>query len=425
MTEVVATAGPSGWGISGTDTRRESQLVGREPDLFIASNISEKKAVELLNEIVVNAVREMASDIHFENQDGRLVVRYRLNGDLKDITEIDSFTGRYVDTKIREKSKLTVNERGIALDSRMSFRVDGRGIDMRVSLLPTRMGASIVCRILDQNGANRRLDDVWMSAEVRKQFRAILEKPDGLFLMTGPTGSGKTSTLYAALNEVNTRERKILTIEDPVEYRMAGACQVEVSRELSFATALRSSLRQDPDVILVGEIRDSETAKTALQAAMTGHLVFSTLHANDAASTLTRLTDLGVDAFTLGASIRGVVAQRLAPKLCLDCKVMTPLKGCERDWVIECGQDGDALYGMQSEDGCEKCNGRGIVGRVPVIEMIIKSDAIRHAIESGSVEAIEKAAVGQAQYETLEQCAVRMAREGIIPLTAAKFIGGA
>lgn len=416
---------PTGWGDSGHDARRNAQVVGREPDLFIASNVSERPAVDILNMVVVDAVRRMASDIHLESQEDGLLVRYRINGDLQDIQKIDPFIARYVDTKIREKSKLTVNERNIALDSRMSFRIDDRAVDMRVSLLPTRTGASIVCRILDQSGANRRLSDVWMSDKVRAEFDSILNKPDGILLMTGPTGSGKTSTLYAGLNEVNTRERKILTIEDPVEYRMTGACQVEVTRDLSFASALRSSLRQDPDVILVGEIRDSETAKTALQAAMTGHLVFSTLHANNAASTLTRLTDLGVDPFTLGASIRGVVAQRLAPRLCPHCKVMTTLNGLEKEWVSSCGHDGDAEYGMVNESGCNECGHRGIVGRVPVIEMIVRSDAIRHAIETGSVEAIEKAAAEQQQYETLEQCAIRLAKEGVIPLTAAKYIGGA
>lgn len=414
-----------GWGTT-TNDRLDSKAVGREPDLFIAASPAEKGAVDLLNKVVVDAVNLGASDIHFESQEEGMLIRFRVNGDLEDIKLVDTFMGKYIDIKLREKGKLTVNERGTALDSRMSFRVDGNPVDMRMSLLPTRMGASVVCRILDQSGANRRLADVWMHPKVREQFHSILGKPEGMFLMTGPTGSGKTSTLYAALNEVNTRERKILTIEDPVEYRLAGANQVEITRELSFAQALRSALRQDPDIILVGEIRDSETAKTALQAAMTGHLVLSTLHANSAAATLTRLTDLGIDPFTLGASICGVVAQRLAQRLCDACKVMRPLNEYEQQWVSGLGMDPHAQYGDKGhDDDCPHCDGRGVKGRLPVMEMIIKTDALRHAIESGSVKAIEQAAAHQDQYESLGQCATRMAQEGLIPFSSAAYIGGA
>lgn len=419
----MAERAPAGWGSAGNDVRRDAAVVGREPDLFIASNSNERTTVEFLNKTIVDAVRNGASDIHFENHEGCMLVRYRLNGELEDIAQVDAFMGRLLEMKLREKARLTVSERNVALDSRMSFRVDDRPVDMRVSVLPTRMGMSVVCRILDQNGANRRLADVWMSPAVRAEFEAVLGKPDGIFLMTGPTGSGKTSTLYAALNEVNTRNRKILTIEDPVEYRLKGACQVEVSRDLTFAGALRASLRQDPDVILVGEIRDAETAVTAMQAAMTGHLVFTTLHANNAPSTLTRLTDLGIDPFTLGAAIQGVVAQRLAPLLCDHCKKMVPLSSYEKAWVEKAGHDPEALYAEKV--GCEQCGGRGIKGRVPVIEMLVRSDEIRYAIEAKSVTEIEAAARLQPQFETLEQCSIRMAKEGLIPLSAAKYIGGA
>lgn len=417
---------PEGWGTGHNDKRQESRQVGLEPDLFMAANQAEQTVVSMLNGIVIDATAQSASDIHFEAHDSGTIIRFRLNGRLVDIKEVDNFAGRYIENKIREKAKMTINEKGVALDGRMSFRVEDRPIDMRVSVLPTRKGSSIVCRILDQSGANRRLSQVRMPDIVRQQFAEIMEKPDGLLLMTGPTGSGKTSTLYACLNEVNTRDRKILTIEDPVEYRLEGACQVEVHKTLTFEQALRASLRQDPDVILVGEIRDSETAKTALQAAMTGHLVFSTLHANSAATTLTRLTDLGVDAFTLGASLRGVVAQRLAPMLCNHCKTMKPLTPAERSYVESMGFDGDALYGaIGDSDNCSECRGLGEKGRTPVMEMIVRTDEIRAAIESGSVEEIEAAAKKQPQYQSLAQAALQLAQDGVISLVTAKFTGGA
>lgn len=410
-----------GWG-DPTQKRENSRKVLADPELFLSVNQKEKSIVDKMNMLVQKSIELGASDIHFEGTTLAMDVRFRLNGIMTKIDTFNKYDSQIVEQKVRERCKLPVYERASDQDGRMSFVLPGgHEIDMRVSILPTRTGCSIVCRIIDQTSGSRRLADVEMNSGVRGEFHKILERPDGLFLMTGPTGSGKTSTLYAALNELNTEDRKILTIEDPVEIRLAGTNQVEISNDISFSGALRAALRQDPDVILVGEIRDTETAKTALQAAMTGHLVLSTLHANDAASTLTRLTDLGVDPFTLGACIQGVIAQRLAPCVCNDCRVRIEPNEGELAWLQERG------YGIEHEffegEGCESCDKRGTRGRIPIMEMITASPAILAAIETRTTKAVQAAAELQQQYESLERCAMRHAISGRISLKTARSIG--
>ncbi|RMD68841.1 MAG: type II/IV secretion system protein [Gammaproteobacteria bacterium] len=326
---------------------------------------------------------------------------------------------RDMEAKIRMKAKLPLSERRAPLDGRFHIEAEGRMVDMRLSIVPTRTGQSIVCRLLDQANAGRRLDEIDMTPAARKVMDDILAHPNGLFLVTGPTGSGKTTTLYAALNEVNTPERKVITVEDPVEYRLRRGCQINVDETNTFARALRAILRQDPDVILVGEIRDAETARIAVQAAMTGHLVLSTLHANDAATSITRLADLGVDPFTLGVALRAVSAQRLVRRLCT-CAVPVPPGPDEALWLERFGIQGDLFY---VPAGCERC-GDGFAGRIPVIEMIAVDPPVRAAIDQGDVQAIRKAAMAQPQFETLAQAGARLAREGKTTLAEAIRITG-
>jgi type II secretory ATPase GspE/PulE/Tfp pilus assembly ATPase PilB-like protein len=389
----------------------------REPGQFISTGARDEEAVELLNRIFVQAARRGASDVHFEDGDEGCLVRLRLNGRLEELTRIESRVAASMEAKIRMKAKMPLSERRVPLDGRLFVGVDGRMVDVRVSVLPIRTGQSIVCRILDQANAARRLADIDMTAAVRRAIEAAIAEPDGLVLVTGPTGSGKTSTLYAMLNALNGVERKCVTVEDPVEYRLPLACQVNVGPGLGFAEALRAILRQDPDVILVGEVRDAETARIALSAAMTGHLVLSTLHANDAASTLTRLVDLGLDPFTLGTAVRAVIAQRLLRKLCT-CAVREAPGEPERAWLDRHGLF-EAPEGYRRPAGCPACGGSGQAGRVAVMEVIVADRPVRRAVDANDRRAIARAARDQPQYETLAQAGARLAAGGLTTLAEA------
>ncbi len=391
----------------------------KEPGQFISTGTRDAEAVERLNTIFGEAVRMGASDVHIEDTDEGTFVRYRLNGRLVDVDLLPPHLVRDMEAKIRMKAKLPISERLAPLDGRFHVEVGGRMVDMRLSIVPTRTGQSIVCRLLDQANAGKRLDEIDMTPAARKVIDGILSRPDGLFLVTGPTGSGKTTTLYAALNEANTPERKVITVEDPVEYRLRRGCQINVDEKNTFPKALRAILRQDPDIILVGEIRDAETARIAVQAAMTGHLVFSTLHANDAATSMTRLADLGVDPFTLGVALRAVSAQRLVRRLC-SCSVPVPPGPDEALWLERFGIRGELFH---APTGCEKCKD-GFDGRIPVIEMIAVDSAVRAAIDRGDVQAIRQAAMAQPQFETLAQAGARLAREGKTALTEVIRITG-
>lgn len=385
------------------------------PTRFIKAGRNEGEAVELLNQLFDAAARCGASDIHIEDEDADTAIRLRIGGDLQEYRRIDKQTALICDAKIRAVCQMSLQERMAAMDGRMFIEVDSRMVDVRVSVLPSRTGQSIVCRLLDQQNAARRLSGVEMTPSVCSALGGVLAEPDGLVLMTGPTGSGKTSTLYAMLNELNKPEAKIVTVEDPVEYRLTRAVQVNVNERLTFAKALRSILRQDPDIILVGEIRDPETARIAVEASMTGHLVLSTLHANDAPTTLTRLVDLGVDPFTLGAVLRCVIAQRLAKRLCQHCCTPYELSRSERDWLSLYDPDHSGT-GFWHSPGCDQCNHTGIGGRIPVMEMAVGDAAVRLAITKNSRSEIVRAAQRQGQYETLVQAGMRLALDGQISL---------
>jgi type II secretory ATPase GspE/PulE/Tfp pilus assembly ATPase PilB-like protein len=396
----------------------------KEPDEFISTSSGDGRVVALLNDVFREAARTGASDIHLQDGDDDAVVRFRVDGALREARRLTKREMSDVDAKMRMKASVSPSERK-PMDGRIFIAVDDRVVDIRVSWLPIRTGMSIVCRLLDQANATRRIDDVDMSTSVRRVINETLAEPNGLFLVSGPTGSGKTSTLYAMLNRVNTPDRKIITVEDPVEYRLAGACQVNVERPkvgpgghstergVTFASALRAILRQDPDVILIGEIRDAETAKIAVESALTGHLVLSTIHANDAPSTLTRLLDLGVDPFTLGAALRAVVAQRLLPRLCA-CARYTHIPDETARWMSNANPGLSITPGSQFPEkvGCEACAQSGYRGRVPVIELVKSDVGLRDAVATRELQHIERAAHHQAQHETLMQAGLRLAAEG-------------
>jgi len=359
-----------------------------------------------------------ASDIHFEDMETETRIRFRVNGTLQTVERVQKKPfGTEACDKIRARASLAMSDTRRPLDGRFSlhYEEDQISIDVRASFQPIINGSSLVCRILDQRNTMRTIDEINMSDAVRKWIDILLHEPHGLFLVTGPTGSGKTSTLYAMLNALRDDTRKITTIEDPVEYRVPGLCQTNIEGNLTFAEVLRAELRQDPDIILVGEIRDAETALIALQAAMTGHLVLSTVHANDAPATIGRILDLNVDPNTFGAALRGVLAQRLVRRLHDDHDWAPPTEA-ERFWLANHGiERSGERYGIPRE-GQE--NG-GYDGRAPVMELLVCDRTIRNALPLKDVKLLRSIAKHQPQYRTLAEAAAELARTGVTSLTEA------
>lgn len=407
-------------GAMGEDGSDKPDIEPTDGFRFIKTGRGDIEAVEMLNHLFDEAAERGYSDVHLETfEGGKMRVRIRNNGTLYEHHIADEKVAKQSEDKIRMMCKMTLNDRDSPQDGRFSLWTGGRYVDVRTSLVPTRDGVSIVCRLLDQRNANRQLSDLDMPAAVRAAYEMALTRNEGLFLMTGPTGSGKTSTLYACLNEVNTIEKKLITIEDPVEYRLKYAQQFEVSEHRPFGKLLRSSLRQDPEVVLVGEIRDSETAGIAVQASLTGHLVLSTLHTNDAAGAVVRMADLGVDAYTLGTSLLAIVAQRLLNRNCPDCRVEKALSDVDKHWLEQVGYDREWHFFERSEHGCPTCGGKGVKGRVPVMEMIVGSSALRAAIEEGDKRGIEAEAKRQPQFRTLVFAALDASALGASPFREA------
>ncbi|MBE7540580.1 MAG: type II/IV secretion system protein [Opitutaceae bacterium] len=388
------------------------------PDLFISTSSRDAKTVQWLNSLFLSAVRKGASDIHFEDMEQDTRVRFRINGTLTTIESVPRMLSIDAMNKIRARTDLPLSDLRRPLDGRFSldYKNDGVCIDVRASFTPIIHGTSLVCRVLDQRNTLRTIDEIEMTDEVRKWVSILLHEPHGLFLVSGPTGSGKTSTLYAILNALRDETRKISTIEDPVEYRVPGLCQTNIEGNLTFADVLRAELRQDPDVILVGEIRDAETAQIALQASMTGHLVLSTLHANDAAASVGRMLDLGADPSTLGAALRGVLAQRLVRRLA-ERHDMAPPTEAEIFWLqnhdIEVSTDN--VFGVPVENEGED----GYDGRVPVMELIVIDRTVRNVLPLKDPKAIRTVARRQPQYQTLAASAADLARRGLTSVTEA------
>jgi general secretion pathway protein E len=347
---------------------------------------SEAPVVRLVNGLITKAVESHASDVHIEPFEGRVVVRYRIDGILVEVDGPPPSLIPAVISRIKIMSNLNIAERRLPQDGRIQMVVRGKVIDLRVSTMPTLDGESVVLRILDRDSVALDFASLGMAGPNLERLETMLSHPNGVLLVTGPTGSGKTTTLYAALTRLNSPEKKILTVEDPIEYRLSGINQVQVKPGigLSFAHVLRAMLRQDPDIIMVGEIRDGETAEIAVQAALTGHLVLSTLHTNDAASAITRLMDMGVQDFLLTSTLTGVVAQRLVRRLCGNCreKVEVIAQVIEQLGLERFQRDGDIV--LYQPKGCDQCGGRGYSGRTSIVEVLTMTDDLRHLMLQGA-----------------------------------------
>lgn len=344
--------------------------------------------VRLVNQIISNAVTQRASDIHFDPQELELKIRYRIDGVLMTERTLPKHMQNVITARIKIMANLNITESRIPQDGRIKMTVNFKPIDIRVSTLPSIYGEKVVMRVLDLSNAIDRLDKIGFSEENEAMMREMIARPNGIVLITGPTGSGKSSTLYAALNQLNSEEVNIITIEDPVEYQLAGINQVQVNEAvgMTFATGLRSILRQDPDIVMIGEIRDLETAQIAIRASLTGHLVLSTLHTNSAVAALTRLTDMGIEPFLITSSLSGVVAQRLVRRVCRDCQEV--VEPTERERVIF-RQANMEVNEVKRGRGCASCNNTGYRGRIAIHEVLMVDDEIRKLVmESASAAKI-------------------------------------
>ena len=361
-----------------------AEFAGRNQsiDLDELKELSESNPVKkLLNLVLMQAIRDKASDIHFEPFENEYKMRYRIDGVLYEMVPPPKHIAAALSSRIKVMANLDIAERRLPQDGRISLTVQGNPIDLRVSVLPTMFGESVVLRVLDRTQVSFDLEKLGIQQDDLKLVRQLIHKPNGIVIVTGPTGSGKTTTLYSALNELNTVETKLITTEDPVEYDVDGLIQVQMKPDigLTFARCLRSILRQDPDIVLVGEVRDLETAEVAAQASLTGHLVFTTLHTNDAPSSIARLLDLGVEPFLLTATLEGIVAQRLVRKICENCKTKfepTDLQLRELSLTPEDVRGKKFYYGR----GCDRCNKTGYKGRIGIFEIMMFNDELRELI---------------------------------------------
>ncbi len=360
--------------------------------------------VKLLNYILYQAIRDKASDIHLEPFEGDFKIRYRVDGSLFELESPPPHLAEALIARVKVMSDLDIAETRLPQDGRIELTVGGRSVDLRVSTLPTMFGESTVMRVLDRSVVSLSLDNLGLAADVKTRLRAYTDLPHGIVLVTGPTGSGKTTTLYAMLNEANREDTKVITVEDPVEYDLEGIVQVPVNEEIgvTYAGVLRTILRQDPDVILVGEIRDRETAQTAIEASLTGHLVFSTLHTNDAASAITRLIDIGIEPFLLTATVQGILAQRLVRRICGDCKTFYEPGD---DVLRKLGLAADQVLGKKFAygKGCQACNFTGYRGRMAITEILAMDDRLRDLILSGASTTQLQAAALEAGLVPLRQ----------------------
>ncbi len=340
--------------------------------------------IRFVNLVLAQAIRDKASDIHFEPFEHEFKIRYRVDGVLHEMSPPPKVLALPIISRIKVLANLNIAERRVPQDGRIKLTIRGRAVDLRVSTLPTQFGESVVLRVLDQSAVQLDLEQLRMPPEVLAPVKGVIARPNGIFIVTGPTGSGKTTTLYSCLKALNSAESKLLTVEDPVEYEIEGVMQVPVNLAagLTFASALRSFLRQDPDIVMVGEIRDLETAQIAIQASLTGHLVLSTLHTNDAPGAVTRLTDMGVEPFLLASTVEAVLAQRLVRRICPDCReAYEPAEALLRQAGIEpeCVA-GKPLY---RGAGCEKCHHSGYRGRLGIFEMLTMTDSLRELVVRG------------------------------------------
>jgi type IV pilus assembly protein PilB len=371
--------------------------------------------IKLVYSILGQAVGEGASDVHFEPDEGEMRVRFRIDGVLREAAHVPKRMINAVVSRVKIMSDLNIAEKRVPQDGRVSITVEDRRVDLRITTLPTQRGEGATIRILDKENAQRSLDELGMDGSAREQFEDAFRQAHGAVLVTGPTGSGKSTTLYAALQELNEVEKNIITIEDPVEYRLAGVNQINVNRKagLDFATGLRSILRADPDIVMVGEIRDGETARIAIEAALTGHMMLTTLHTNDAPGAVTRLTKMGIEAFLIASAVDCVVAQRLARKLCSHCKrrVVVPQQALS-EAGIRAGIDLEAYEPV----GCARCNQSGYRGRVGLYSVMRMSERIKEMAVNQVSEAEIATAAREEGMLTLREDGVAKVRDGLTSL---------
>jgi len=379
--------------------------------------------IRLVNYIIFNAVKEGASDIHIEPAERCLRVRYRIDGRLHKSLEVPQHLLGAVNSRIKIMASLDISERRLPQDGRVHVLLEGRKIDLRVSTFPTTRGEKTVIRVLDTRTVSLVLEDLGFAEEILNTFQQNIRAPNGIILVTGPTGSGKSTTLYAALNAISSMENNVCTVEDPIEYHLPLINQFQVQEKigLTFSKALRTILRQDPDVIMVGEIRDEETARTAIQAALTGHLVFSTLHTNDACSAVTRLINMGVEPYLIGAALNMVLAQRLVRRVCSKCKQSYEPPRNIRKALERMGYEMETFYrGV----GCRYCRNTGFRGRIGLHELLVVSDQLRDAIvSSSSIGPLRKIAVREGM-TSLAHDGFRKIREGITTVEEVLYIAG-
>jgi len=384
-------------------------------DLDELKELSESNPIKkLLNLVLLQAIRDKASDIHFEPFENEYKMRYRVDGVLYEMVPPPKHIAAALSSRIKVMANLDIAERRLPQDGRISLMVQGKPVDLRVSVLPTMFGESVVLRVLDRSQVSLELEKLGFRPNDLKLVRQLIRKPNGILIVTGPTGSGKTTTLYAAMRELNSVERKLITTEDPVEYDIDGLIQVQIKPAigLTFAKCLRSILRQDPDVILVGEIRDLETAEIAAQASLTGHLVLTTLHTNDAPSSIARLLDLGVEPFLITATLEGIIAQRLVRKICEHCKApYTPSEVQLRELGLDPSEvkDKKFFYGR----GCKRCNNTGYRGRIAIFEVMTFNDEIRDLIMNQASTSVLRAAGQRAGMRLLRENGLEAIYDGI------------
>lgn len=354
----------------------------------------EAPIIRLINALLTEAIKENASDIHIESYEKRMVVRFRVDGTLREIIEPQREFAPMVISRLKVMAKLDIAEKRLPQDGRISLNIGGRTVDVRVSTLPSGHGERVVLRLLDKQANQLSLKQIGMADQELKAINDMISRPHGIILVTGPTGSGKTTSLYAIVNQLNERSRNILTVEDPIEFYLDGIGQTQVNNkvEMTFAKGLRAILRQDPDIVMVGEIRDRETAEIAVQASLTGHLVLSTLHTNTAVGAITRLRDMGVEPFLLASSLVGVIAQRLVRKLCVHCKQPSAVSVHELE-KLGYDADGHDTVTVYQAQGCLHCGQRGYKGRAGIFEIIALDAAMRNLIhEHAGDQALEKQA---------------------------------
>jgi MSHA biogenesis protein MshE len=394
--------------------------------LLSGSDVEDAPVVRLLRSLFEDAVQIGASDIHIEPDETVLRIRQRVDGLLHEQVMKEKRIAGALVSRLKLMSGLDISERRLPQDGRFNIRVRGRSIDVRLSTMPLQYGESVVMRLLDQSGGLLSMEQTGMPDDLMRRFRALIQRPYGLVLVTGPTGSGKTTTLYGALSELNESSKKIITVEDPVEYRLPRINQVQISSriDLSFARVLRAALRQDPDVVMVGEMRDRETAEIGLRAAMTGHLVLSTLHTNDAVSTALRLLDMGAQGFVVGSSLLAVLAQRLVRRICDSCREDDPLDARKRSWLrAVVGPEGER-YVFKRGAGCPRCHNTGYRGRVGVFELLEIDTRLADALRRGDSAAFADLAGRQKGFQPLALAAFDYARQGITSMEEVLRIAG-